>query len=914
MEEQNENLKNKDNNNLVVDENKKIVDIYDILNGNSEKLTINKINMLLNFDAGVTIEQIVEKYNEVSGGNVSDINAALDNLEKAYRIIADNVSKAPNGIVINLDTGEKDDFKSAEQAAKYGIDGAENTSQKTSRLDKFFEKELQKDEKSEEKIKVTTEDRFSVKTNFGEAIDKLLYSDQENKFINDIVSNFGKTIENEHFSNQLKEEINETQNNIFSKNAIKMKFKILLAESQEFPDRSKKELNDFMNKYSQYSGEFFQILQEGIDRNEIESYKNDVIKNSFSSIMDKVSQSTEKELMEMTEDDKKAILTRALSIMNTNTSNEYLQEIEKTMQTIYPQIKNVQDFDTMSKILGVQSDKVMETALELADYFSKNDIDKVINWQEQNKDISKINSKEMGEYFIKNKEPLVVDDVTKSPHQIFFNNSKLEFSDFDERSLRIAHATSRTFSWIDSKDNLLEYEFFSLMECKERILEDKSKRISEKQKEADLKKIEKKIQQFEKRHKDFNKEQYLKNGKLNSESKSKIKVFQKAKVKGDMLSNYIEDEETVKSPEDFEKLSKEAKAKYLRDTIYGLPDRQVINKMAMRRLEIISDKNKAFITFDKDNKPQINEKLLIEEGKKYGVINEQNADILSNGTTYITELNKYAVEKLESYEKLPESYFVKLDEVKGGSTLTKCEAMVKQIDQIKLQNKLKRGMKISEDLEQGNEENIRNLQRDEKVMSQEDIDKLFEKMNGSKKELSFKERVSNALSKNNKEFEDEMKDLIYEDPVSSQEILKGIVSDKDSQEMQNFQNKVMFMQESIKLAEKEKLKEAFSKDNEDFKTEVKDLVKLNPSVAQEFLKEFLSNSENLNIKNCNSKVMTLQNVITEELNERGGDKTQTSKFLSAEEIDISNLPKETGISLFSNNEGHKLEDDDEPCL
>lgn len=913
MDEQNEKhsnldekLKEKDDNNLVVDENKQIIDIYDIIEqnkGNGES-TVDKINMLLDYGAGVTIEQIVEKYNEISGGGVLNEKIALENLEKAYRAIAEIVSKTPNGIIIDPNTGKKDEVKSRQQAAKYGIDGAENYSKKISKVDKFFEKELKKSEE----ITGVVKDSAIV-------VNDWLNTKKENSFIDNIISDLGKDVDNSNFSKSLKNEIKNTKNEILSKNAIIMKFSILFSESQEFPDRSKKELNDFMEEFPEYNDDFLQVLKNGVDKNEIELYQNASIKNSFSSIMADINSKSKTELMSIDEETKKLILIRALATVNTATSNEYLEEVEKSIKTIFPDIKSIIDFDTMGKILGVPPDKVIETALEAAAVLAKEDINVLIKWQKENKSFDPIKNKEMGNYFIENGKTVNVDEVTKSPHEIYFKDSKIEFDKSNLSAFRVANAICRTSSWIESKDNLIEYEYFSLLNRREVLNDSRATKINIKARE-ELKSIEESIKKFEEKHTDFNKEKYLKDGRLKSEYKSKIRVFEKAKTRGDILSNYIEDEEKVKSPEDYLKLSVNEKAKFLRDTLYGIPDGPIMKRFAMRRLEIISSENKSFISFDENNNPHINEELLIQECMKFNVLTKENSDILKNPSTFATELSRYTIKKLESYEDLPDKYFVKLDDVSEGTKLQKLEAQVKQIEQIKLQNRLEYSRDTTNEPEKNSEETREIVQRSERVMTQNEIDKLIKKMQEQSKEESFKEKISNALLKNNKEFEEEMGDLIYDDPISAQECLKGIVESKDNQSISNFQNKIMFMQESIKQAAKEKLKEAFGKDNEQFKTDIKDLVKLNPGVAQEFLKDFLKNPENLKVRNCNEKVMTLQDTITEQINERGGDKSKTGEFLSPESIDISSLPRQVGTALFGDNQNNvkSEKDDDELCL
>lgn len=84
-EQMNEQLKNTDSSKRIIKDGK-VTDVYELLEQNNDSKTVIKIKNLLNY--GATIEQIAQRYEDLSNGKISDIDIALENLEKAYRDVA----------------------------------------------------------------------------------------------------------------------------------------------------------------------------------------------------------------------------------------------------------------------------------------------------------------------------------------------------------------------------------------------------------------------------------------------------------------------------------------------------------------------------------------------------------------------------------------------------------------------------------------------------------------------------------------------------------------------------------------------------------------------------------------------------------------------------------------------------------
>lgn len=165
----------------------------------------------------------------------------------------------------------------------------------------------------------------------------------------------------------------------------------------------------------------------------------------------------------------------------------------------------------------------------------------------------------------------------------------------------------------------------------------------------------------------------------------------------------------------------------------------------------------------------------------------------------------------------------------------------------------------------------------------------------------LKEKINELLNKNQNPVE-----YIGIDLQTSQEFLREMIDKKNPE----LNNQIMLMQNGIKQSEKEKLQKAFSKDSGTFKETVTDLVKLNPAVAQEFLKDFMSNSENSNIKNYDFKVMILQ----ESINQAQGEHTVENTFPSVENADISAIVEDNGPKLTGDKSNEKAQEDDDLIL
>jgi hypothetical protein len=109
----------KDTNNLIADNglDGTVKDIYDILETSTDPVVI-KLRMLREY--GVTDEQIAHVYGDITGSVVNK-EIAMESLAAVFKKIVLAINQQPNGIVIDLATGELNEKASYKQALSVGI-------------------------------------------------------------------------------------------------------------------------------------------------------------------------------------------------------------------------------------------------------------------------------------------------------------------------------------------------------------------------------------------------------------------------------------------------------------------------------------------------------------------------------------------------------------------------------------------------------------------------------------------------------------------------------------------------------------------------------------------------------------------------------------------------------------------------
>lgn len=173
----------KDTDNLIADNglDGSVLDVNDILESSSDPVVI-KLRKLREY--GISDEMITEAYGEIAS-NVENEASAIENLAVVFKKLALYVSNLPNGIVVDLQTGELNKKASQKQAAKlgmsedlYNVKVIPKSKYKKSEkdLDKFFEKYII----GEKSIDFLEKPKYKIDRSF---FGKILESEELNKEI-----------------------------------------------------------------------------------------------------------------------------------------------------------------------------------------------------------------------------------------------------------------------------------------------------------------------------------------------------------------------------------------------------------------------------------------------------------------------------------------------------------------------------------------------------------------------------------------------------------------------------------------------------------------------------------------------------------------------------------------------------------
>lgn len=173
------------------------------------------------------------------------------------------------------------------------------------------------------------------------------------------------------------------------------------------------------------------------------------------------------------------------------------------------------------------------------------------------------------------------------------------------------------------------------------------------------------------------------------------------------------------------------------------------------------------------------------------------------------------------------------------------------------------------------------------------------------KKITAKVKLKESFTKNSQEFKNDIRNIVPENTQMAQDFLKEMLNGGDN-DIKDYQQKVMILQESIKNAEKAKLHQAFMNGGKTFEDNISEIVRNNPLAAQEFLQEFLQDGTKT-VAEYGEKVVFLQQSIAENTRKKSSEKDKDDKkvFPNADEVDLSEIKKQ--IPLVN-------KEDEEPSL
>lgn len=478
-----------------------------------------------------------------------------------------------------------------------------------------------------------------------------------------------KTINELNLSDKLKNNIKILNENIKNEDIVLMEFQRLQAEIdtahgvkqkqyikqrdqliRNNPDR----YNDFldsMNNQADYDSRLYE-------------YNNAIIaKNVLLTVgtINGLSDEDVKTLVENPEERNKVLLTLIASFEGA--LEDDLEVVLQAIQKICPNMKHLKkrektdvDLEEMLPLIGEELGiedcdeiKMMKLVYKSKSIMLENENLKRLN----NKDIQNMNQ---ALDVIEAYDKVDVNSLAQNREQRYFNNSKMDYSEKDMENFENLYYKTISKSWIESKEDAEKYKYIYWLRLEKQFKE--TPNVNSRA----IQKIDSRINEMEMANPKLRRDDFIKNGELNPKYKQEIAEYENMKFVGDLLSDYVLDESLVESPEDFEKLSKNEKIKYLLNSYLGLAEKSdesgTINKIAKRRLEIISTPEKNFVTQDENKNIIVNEKTFCEEYSK--LTNREFKDFERFDNLYHNYKKAHIRTRLDMYSKNTKEEFVKL--------------------------------------------------------------------------------------------------------------------------------------------------------------------------------------------------------------------------------------------------------------
>ena len=636
--------------------------------------------MLIGINSEATIEMIADRYKSLAG-NITDKDQALDILDDVFKIVAEDISNLPNGIVIDIKTGNKNQALSEEQAKKYSIDDVqEYTIQSQNQGVNEF---------SNSEFKISEENLFigDSKTT-SEYFENRLEEYAKSNYTKETQKNIAQKVSTYKMSEKDKNLVKESEKNVRSTDYKVIKLIDMLeklSKARGTPEYNSifEEFDEYLDKNSQDKEKLSELLDENGNVKEYYSNMNKAYKKDAGVVFffNEAEHLLKKGLENVSKEDKKELTIRFLSVYKfSGKNNELHDEIWDKMESFFPEF-NIRNEN--KKISRENFYNCLEQNLELKEPLDRESFQDLLSISEQymlssinEKGLSKfsnskkISDKDMGSFFKEKAVSINVNEMLKnyekSSTQKFFEDSDIKFDEKNEKELKNLYYESNSEAWINSKQEAKELAFFSLIKLKEELNKSNDGGNYYKNK---LNTVDNKLKIFQKNNKDFKFEKYLtEDGKLLPENEKRFEVYERNKVNGKLLKEYFKSAKNINSYEDYNKLSKSSKESYLLNTMFGLEymgknQESSFGKFAVRRLEVISSEANSFVSFKENennsNYVDINKEQILKEYNKLSSHKFKTYEELSK--YFYSKRIEYVNNKLEHYSNLNEKHFFELD-------------------------------------------------------------------------------------------------------------------------------------------------------------------------------------------------------------------------------------------------------------
>lgn len=379
------------------------------------------------------------------------------------------------------------------------------------------------------------------------------------------------------------------------------------------------------------------------------------------------------DISKLSDEERDKHTTYLLVAATTETNSELAKKSLSILKQMYPDIaagieKNNGDKSNLiekitTRLLGKnieyeeEIDLMRETINKI---LVENQFEKFISGEKDNK---KISDEEVDRFYTKESVELLTGiDLTKSTLQNKFNkDSKMEFSESDEKTYMELYKKSSIGSWISTKDEVFFHRYMAILLLEDKLSEEEIANGQTKYKICQnmLAKMQRENPELAKKISEYTPEQL-------QELKEQERRFEKDKLNAKVLDFYQKNVLTLNP--DYYHLDKQDRFEYLRITILSRElaksadtpeESQMLLKLSNRALEIMNTEENKFIEFDENGNGIVNEDVLLSEYKNYTTVNrlrENNLDEIGKNL-YDKYQRVYFVGKMTEYSKLKDSDF-----------------------------------------------------------------------------------------------------------------------------------------------------------------------------------------------------------------------------------------------------------------
>jgi len=469
-----------------------------------------------------------------------------------------------------------------------------------------------------------------------------VYDDLSNKIIGKIDA---QKIDELQLPSELKDRITILDKQINSEDKELMEFQRLQNEIESTYGNDQKDAikkrDELIRKNPDKRKQFLEFVKNPVESNmKLEVYNNAIVeKNALLTIgtINSLSEENLEYLIENPELKRKVMLTLIASL--DGILEDYQPELISTIQKICPNSKlideetgkMISDFEKLSPMLG------NELGIEDCDIFTVSRImytAKTIMLQNENsKKIDNVDEKDMNKALsIESLSKLSdmfsstvdISELAQNRQERYFKNSKYKYTENDDKEFNDLYCKTLSGSWIEEKHTAEKYRYIMLLS------QDEERKNNPLITEKGHIQFNKNLKDFEEKHPSLKREDFIENGILKDDVKKEFLQYVNMKYVGDLMSDYVIDEDKVESPEDYQNLSEKEKRVYIYKSVLGLLDNNkenpIISKLATRRLEIISTPEKNFMK-DEENFEVDKEAVFNEFAKLYNLKEKKDIEV-----------------------------------------------------------------------------------------------------------------------------------------------------------------------------------------------------------------------------------------------------------------------------------------------